>query len=117
MDVGNMTRYRKYKNRVIESADGRFDSEAEYRYWCHLKARLASDEISELQRHVAFELAPGVSIHGRKRPPLRYFADMAYMEDGKRIVVDVKGMITDVYRIKRHLMKAVHDIDIVEVKA
>lgn len=107
----------KYRNRVTETADGRFDSEAEYRHWCHLKIRLRLGEITDLKRQVSFELAPAVVIHGRKRPPIRYIADMTYMEDGKHVVADVKGAITPEYRIKRHLMASVHGIEIMEILA
>jgi hypothetical protein len=80
--------------------------------------------ITELREQVVYVLAPSVVIQGRKRPPLRYIADFVYWEidqmrknefpNGKFIVEDVKGKITDGYRIKRHLMKSVHGIDILE---
>lgn len=65
-------KHQKYRNRVTETDDGRFDSEAEYRHWCHLKVRQRVGEISDLKRQVVFELAPAVVIQGRKRPPIRY---------------------------------------------
>ncbi len=110
-------KHQKYRNRVTETADGRFDSEAEYRHWCHLKLRQRAGEITDLRRQVVFELAPAVVIQGRKRPPIRYIADMVYVENGETIVADVKGAITPEYRIKRHLLKAVHNIEIREIRA
>lgn len=110
-------KHQKYRNRVTETDDGRFDSEAEYRHWCHLKVRQRVGEISDLKRQVVFELAPAVVIQGPKRPPIRYIADMTYLEDGKTVVADVKGAVTPEYRMKRHLMKAVHGIDIKEIRA
>ena len=110
-------KHQKYRNRVTETADGRFDSEAEYRHWCHLKIRQRFGEITDLRRQVVFELAPAVEIGGRKRPPLRYVADMVYREGGEMVVADVKGAITPEYRIKRHLLKAVHGIEIREIRA
>ena len=64
-----------------------------------------------LAEQVVYILAPSVVINGRKRPPLRYIADFSYKElqkDGtwRFIIEDVKGRITDAYRIKRHLMAA-----------
>nr|WP_316893815.1 DUF1064 domain-containing protein [Ralstonia mannitolilytica] len=52
-----------------------------------------------------FELAPGVVINGRRRPPLRYVADFVYREKGSALdtIEDVKGAVTEAYRIKRHL--------------
>jgi hypothetical protein len=110
-------KHQKYRNRVTETADGRFDSEAEYRHWCHLKIRQRVGEIKDLRRQVVFELAPAVQISGRMRPPLRYIADMVYVEDGETVVADVKGAVTPEYRIKRHLMKSVHGIDVKEIRA
>lgn len=109
--------HQKYRNRVTDTPDGRFDSEAEYRHWCHLKIRQQLGEITDLKRQVVFELAPAVEIGGRKRPPLRYVADMVYQEGGETVVADVKGAVTPEYRIKRHLLKAVHGIEIREIRA
>lgn len=110
-------RHQKYQNKRLDTEDGAFGSHAEYRHWCHLKLRVRAKEITELRRQVVFELAPAVVIQGRKRPPLRYIADMVYLEDGKRVVADVKGAVTDSYRCKRHLMMSVHGIEIQEIRA
>jgi hypothetical protein len=59
-------------------------------------------------------------INGRKKPPLRYFADFTYFDVQKnsKIVEDFKGGVLDpVYKVKRHLMKSVHGIDILESHA
>lgn len=116
-DNPKVRKHQKYKNKVTETDDGRFDSEAEYRHWCHLKIRLRLGEISNLRRQVVFELAPAVVIQGRKRPPLRYISDMVYEEAGKTVVADVKGAVTPEYRIKRHLMASVHGVEIREIRA
>lgn len=107
----------KYRNKRHDTPDGVFDSEAEYRHWCHLKIRQRVGEITDLQRQVVFELAPAVVVQGRKRPPIRYIADMTYVEAGNLVVADVKGAITPEYRIKRHLLMAVHGIEIKEIRA
>jgi hypothetical protein len=73
-------------------------------------------KITDLQLQVKYELAPSVVIQGRKRPPIRYVADFVYMQDGKRVVEDVKGMLTPVYKLKRHLMATVHGIEILETR-
>lgn len=70
--------------------------------------------IKDLQEQVVFIIAPSVVIQGRKRPAMKYIADWTYMQDGKLIVEDCKGFRTTEYKIKRHLMKAVHNIDILE---
>lgn len=116
-DNPKQRKHQKYSNKVTETPDGRFDSEAEYRHWCHLKIRLQLGEITDLQRQVSFELAPSVVIQGRKRPPIRYVADFVYWDGWNTIVADVKGAVTPEYRIKRHLMMSVHGIEIQEIRA
>lgn len=110
-------RRQKYANRRVEIDGQTFDSKAEARYWGHLQLRLKAGEISDLRRQVAYELAPAVVIGGRKRPPLRYIADFVWEEGGKTVVADVKGAVPAAYRIKRHLMKAVHGVDILEIRS
>lgn len=75
-----------------------------------------SGRVANLRREVPFALAPRVRIDGRWRPSLRYIADFVYVnvESGAIVVEDCKGMRTPVYRVKRHLMKALFDIDILE---
>ena len=106
-----------YRSRKTEVNGMTFDSAAVARAYLVLKARQAAGEITDLQTQVSFELAPSVRIQGRKRPPLRYVADFTYLEGGERVVADAKGVITEGYRIKRHLMAAVHGVEIQEIKA
>lgn len=110
-------RRQKYANQRIEIDGQAFDSKAEARYWGVLQMRLKAGEISNLRRQVVYELAPAVVIGGRKRPPLRYIADFVWEEDGKPVTADVKGAEPQAYRIKRHLMKSVHGIDILEIRS
>jgi len=110
-------RRQKYANQRVEIDGQTFDSKAEARYWGVLQIRLKAGEISNLRRQVVYELAPAVVIGGRKRPPLRYVADFAWEEGGKTVVADVKGAVPEAYRIKRHLLKAIHGIDILEIRS
>jgi hypothetical protein len=43
-----------------------------------------------------------------------YVGDFLYEENGERVVEDVKGMKTPVYRLKKKLLKAIYGIDIRE---
>jgi hypothetical protein len=112
--------HQKYSNQKIVDPDGlKFDSKAEHKYWHFLKLRERAKEIKNLERQVVYELAPSVIVQGRKRPALRYIADMRWIEasDGRTVVADVKGAVTPEYRIKRHLMASVHGIEVLEIKA
>jgi hypothetical protein len=105
----------KYRNTKCESSGIKFDSKREMARWHELVQMQVRGEISELELQVPFVLAEPVVIAGRKRPALRYVADFVYEQGGQTIVEDVKGRVTEGYRIKRHLMAA-RGITIKEVK-
>ena len=110
------TKRSKYGNRKVQIDGHTFDSQAEARRYCQLRDMQSAGLIDDLKLQVPFVLAPGVRVKGRMRPPLRYLADFVFRQDGNTVVEDVKGRVTEGYRIKRHLLKAVHGIDIVEVR-
>lgn len=109
----------KYRN-VPTVVDGiRFSSSAEAGRYVFLSALQKSGEISDLRLQVTFVVAPSVRLIGSKRktPELRYVADFTYRNASGRLVVeDVKGAITPVYKIKRHLL-ALQGIYIHEIKS
>ncbi|MCH7294114.1 DUF1064 domain-containing protein [Acinetobacter higginsii] len=98
-----------------------FDSKKEFKRYIELKAMQQRWEITRLEHHTKFELAPKTKLEGEKRakPAVRYFADFTYYNgEGSYIVEDVKSAATrklPSYRTKKHLMKTVHGIDIKEV--
>lgn len=105
----------KYNNKKTVVDGHKFDSRKEAIRYQFLKKMEDIKHISNLQLQVSYELAPSVILDGRKKPALKYKADFVYEHNGKTVVEDVKGFVTAVYRIKKHLMKAIHNIDIVEV--
>ena len=106
----------KYGNRKTIMFGIEFDSKREAERYMELIAMQQRGEITGLECQKTYVLADSVIVQGRKRPPLRYVADFVYVRDGQTITEDVKGMLTDVYKIKRHLMRSVHGIEISEVK-
>lgn len=102
------------KPQVVDGV--RFDSKREADRWWDLRMLEKGGEISQLERQVTFVLAPAVNLHGekRKKAALRYVADFRYFDPkaGHFVVEDAKGRDTPVSRIKRHLMKSVHGIDV-----
>lgn len=113
-------RMSKYHN-VKSAVDGIvFDSKREANRWCELRLLERAGEISDLQRQVRFELAPAVRIgaSGRMKPSLRFYADFTYTDlkhGGALVVEDVKSEPTaekEAFRIKLHLMKSIHGIDV-----
>ena len=71
--------------------------------------------ITDLQRQVPFEIASAQRINGRSHCARKYIADFVYGdEEGNRVVEDAKGVRTETYRLKRHLMAERHGIHILE---
>lgn len=109
----------KYGAKKVELDGHTFASKAESKRYVELKILLRAGEISDLELQPKFELAPSVKFTGAARatPALRYVADFAYTDRNlRRIVEDVKGFRTELYRAKRHLMLAVHGIEVQEVR-
>ena len=105
---------RKYRNTPVVIDGVRFDSKGEWARWMELCLLHAAGHISNLKRQVSYELAPSVKIAGEKRarPPLRLKVDFQYVQDGKTVVEDFKGYADKAFRIRQHLMKSVHGIDV-----
>lgn len=106
-------KYNKYKNKKIKVAGREFDSKREANRYCELIMLQKAKVISDLQCQVKYELLP----KQKGERAMYYIADFMYTENGKTIVEDVKGYLTEVYRIKRKLFKYRYpDIDFREVR-
>lgn len=110
----------KYGNHKVVIDGITFDSKKEGERYSQLRMMERAGKIHCLKMQVPFVLAPAVQIHGKMKPALRYFADFQYFEaDALTYTLeDVKSEITrkdPVYRIKIHLMKSVHNLDVVEI--
>jgi hypothetical protein len=106
-------RANKYKNKKTNG----FDSKKEFNRSCELELLQKIGEISELKTQVVFDLIPKAIMNGvvieRK---CTYKADFVYKDkNGLLIVEDVKGYITEVYKIKRKLMLFIYGVIIKEV--
>ncbi len=106
----------KYRNKKTEWNGETFDSKAECRRYQALIIAQQAGHITDLTRQVSFVLAPKTVIDGKTKRALVYRADFSYLQNGKKVVEDVKGVLTAVYIMKRHLMKTIHGIDILETK-
>jgi hypothetical protein len=98
----------KYGNKRVEAYGARFDSQKEADRYGILLLMLRKGIISDLRRQVTFRLeVKGILV-------TRYRADFTYIRDGVPTIEDCKGFRTPEYKIKCRLMKAVHNIDILE---
>lgn len=98
----------KLRNKAVVIDGIRFQSTWEGERYSILKVLERQGEIHNLQLQVPFNLI--VNDHH----VTKYVADFVYEKDGIEIVEDAKGYVTPEFRIKRALMKAVHDITILE---
>lgn len=98
----------KYGNKRTVAHGKKFDSKREADRYGELLLLEKAGRISELTRQTSYQLeVNGVLI-------CRYVCDASYIEDGKRVVEDTKGMRTAVYKLKKKLMLALLGIEIKE---
>lgn len=91
-----------------------FDSRREADRYLVLKGMEEDGLIGDLRRQVRYELVPAFDVDGRHYRPVYYVADFVYVEDGKEVVEDVKGMRTDVYKLKSKLFARRYGVNIRE---
>jgi hypothetical protein len=107
--VGSM-KYRKYRNTPTEVDGIRFDSKKEAARWAELQLLERAGQITNLQRQVAFYF------EHRGYLLCKYVCDFCYLQDGKQVVEDVKSPAskTPLYRLKKKMMKAWYETEILE---
>lgn len=109
----------KYKNQKVKVSGITFDSRKEARRYGELKYMQKSGRIKDLKRQVKYILIPSQRNANNRviERECAYIADFVYTdtETGETVVEDVKGLRTDVYKIKRKLMLERYGIRIKEV--
>lgn len=97
----------KYGNRKVQAHGHTFDSMAEYRRYLQLIDMQNCEQIEDLEVHPEFTvLLPFVDNEGKKVRAIKYEGDFMYKEvGGKPVVEDVKGVRTELYRVKVKLFK------------
>lgn len=120
----------KYYNKKCTVNGIIFDSRKEARRYQELLLLQRAGVIKSLQRQVKYVLIPAqyesferYGKNGQELTPGKklierecaYVADFVYVEDGKTVIEDTKGMKTKDYIIKRKLMLYTHGIRIREV--
>jgi len=104
---------RKYNNLPTIVDEIKFHSKKESARYTQLKLEEKAGLIKDLQLQKPYQLIEPLIINGKRHRAIMYYADFTYIDkDGQFIVEDVKGMITDIFKIKYRLMKSVHNIDI-----
>lgn len=80
-----------------------FDSCKEADYYARLKLLERAGIIKDLKLQPRFLLQDSFKHKGKTIRKIEYVADFMFNENGKKVVVDVKGMETQVYKLKRKL--------------
>ena len=106
----------KYGNKRVVKNGEQYRSKREAARHFELLLLQRAGKVENLNREVPFVLAPSVRYSGKRATPaLRYYADFVYTVGGVQVVEDAKGMKTDVYKLKKHLMLSVHGIEVLEI--
>lgn len=108
----------KYNNKITYYDGIRFDSKAEMQHYCELELLKKAGVVKDIQRQVSFQLQPGYTgKDGKKVKAITYKADFVVTySDGHKEVIDVKGHLTEVYKLKKKMLLYIYpDIDFKEV--
>jgi hypothetical protein len=114
-----MFRTSKYNAKKVEIDGIKFDSKAEGEYYLHLKQQVTERQILGFERQKRMLLQEGFSVEGVKGKirPIFYVVDFIITEnDGTLTYVDVKGMETDVFKLKKKLFMKRYNTALLKVK-
>ena len=108
----------KYNNQKTMVDGIEFDSKKEADYYIHLKLLKKAGEIKDIGLQQRFVLQPGFKKNGVKYQPITYIADFVITNnDGTTEVVDIKGVETQVFKIKKKLFEYMYpDLNLKVVK-
>lgn len=109
--------YSKYKAKKTKVDGITFDSKKEAKRYTELKLLERAGVIKSLELQPKFVLQEEYIKDGKKIKAITYKADFMYWdnEKNKKIIEDVKGFKTDVYKLKKKLFEFRYkDLRIVE---
>lgn len=102
--------YSKYGNKKTYIDGFKFDSKAEAARYSELLLLQKGKVISRLTLQPKFLIHDGFVYRKKKEQAIHYVADFSYLEisTGKEVVEDVKGVETDVFKIKRKMFLKIY---------
>ncbi|PHG62514.1 DUF1064 domain-containing protein [Bacillus toyonensis] len=96
----------KYKNKKVDLDGHVFDSKAEANYYECLKIRHVKGEVEGFELQPIFKLQPAFKKQDKNFQAITYIADfLVYLPNGEVEVIDIKGMITETFNVKRKLFE------------
>ena len=97
--------YNKYKNKKTIVDGIKFDSEMESHYYIYLKQLKEIGEVVDFVLQPTYLLQEGFDLNGKRIRPITYKADFKVIyKDGHEEVIDVKGKLTEEFKIKRKML-------------
>ena len=97
--------YNKYKNKKTIVDGIKFDSEMESHYYIYLKQLKEIGEVVDFVLQPTYLLQEGFNLNGKRIRPITYKADFKVIyKDGHEEVIDVKGKLTEEFKIKRKML-------------
>ncbi|MCI6458237.1 MAG: DUF1064 domain-containing protein [Clostridium sp.] len=115
---GKLCNNNKYHNKKVIYNGIKFDSKKERARFITLKQLEKMGIIESLELQKKFLLQEGyTNAKGKKIRPIYYIADFYYYDyiDNKWVVEDVKGVRTDVYKLKKKLFEYKYNLTIDEL--
>lgn len=96
----------KYGNKKTTVNGITFDSKKEAKYYTELLALMAADVVTNIKIQPRYTLQDSYKKNGKVIRKIEYVADFEVTyTDGHIEIVDVKGVKTDVYRLKKKLFE------------
>lgn len=96
----------KYSNKKSVVDGITFDSKKEAEYYCSLKLLKRAGIVKEIELQPKFILQEKFKKNGKTHRAITYIADFKVTyADGKVEIVDVKGMETDVFKLKKKMFE------------
>ena len=97
--------YNKYNNKKTIVDGIKFDSEMESHYYIYLKHLKEIGEIVDFVLQPTYLLQEGFNLNGKRIRAITYKADFKVIyKDGHEEVIDVKGKLTEEFKIKRKML-------------
>lgn len=97
--------YNKYNNKKTIVDGIKFDSEMESHYYIYLKHLKEIGEVVDFVLQPTYLLQEGFNLNGKRIRAITYKADFKVIyKDGHEEVIDVKGKLTEEFKIKRKML-------------
>lgn len=109
----------KYGNKKIKVDEFLFDSQAEAKFYEYLKKQKELGVVVDFEMQVVYEIQEGFRHprSGKWIRAIKYIPDfVVHYVGGETEVVDIKGMKTDVYKMKAKMFMHKYKIPLIEIK-